>query len=381
VNRFPTRWSLSLLLWCSLIVPTIVWAQPAGPSLHNVFVRASRVALLPFVNWAEAPGITTEVMVRVRAELIARSVDLADSAQVAAVLRKHRIRNTAELTVEQIQKLSSELDVSYLLVGTIDYVARGDSTFEIALSARLLYLPTIEIVWSSCASAHSDDTRWPLAIGRTTKTAVLMQRAVARLFHAFRYAPAARIPHVTALALDERSARTVLPCRTMLVLPFANETTTKAAGFMVANLFVSELLHEGYTIVEPGRVKDLFLSTGNLPNGEIPLDLLTKCRADLAVDFVLTGSVYRCAVSPAPDGMDDPSLAVDVRIIDTRDGVIRWAKSRERAGSDALSLFGFGTAPGMGSLSRSVVRRLTQAIPHLSRPAAPQTIESSSDAR
>jgi TolB-like protein len=380
MNRVLTRWSFVLLLCCGIAVPA-AWAQPTGQSLHDVFVRASRVALLPFVNWAEVPGVTADVMGHVRAELAARNVELADSAQVAAVLRKHRIRNTAELTVEQIQKLSGELDVGYLLIGTIDYVARGENTFEIVVSARLLYLPTIQIVWSSSASAHSDDSRGPLAIGHTADTPTLIHKAAARLFRSFRYAPATRVPRVTALTFDERDGPAVLPCRTVLVLPFANETTTKAAGFMVANLFVSELLREGYNVVEPGRVKDLFLSTGNLPNGEMTMDLLTKCRTDLDVDFILTGSVHRCTTSPTADDFEDPSLAVDVHLVNTRDGLVCWAKSRERAGSDALSLFGFGVNPSMGALSRSVVHHLTQAIPHVSQLAAPLNFESTSDVR
>jgi hypothetical protein len=355
---------LTAALAAILLIPTCgAWAQPA---LYYVFVQSSRVALLPFSNPAEVPLAMPEIMHGVRAELLRKSVELADSGQVADVLRRHRIRNTSELTVAQVQTLSKELNVSYLLVGSLEAYGASDKATEIALSARLLAVPTVTIEWSSSASAHSNDRVLPFDLGHTNNAKRLVRRAVTDLFHSFRYGRAQTTRHVESVKVTEGGQTQAMPCRRVAVLAFANETSVHGASQAVTNQLVTALYQQGFEVVDPGRVREVMLGVNDLTQGEMSQETLHHWRDELGADFVLTGTVSEYESQRMGNGIDDPSLSVESRRVDTQTGQVTWAKALARHGSDSGSLFGLGSVHSLAALSRRMARACVAAIPRIS---------------
>ncbi len=357
------RFIISLGLIVFLFTPDTAQSQATGPSLYYVFVRSSRVALLPFVNYTESVNVGDSLMPRLRRELIGRSVELADSADIETVLRKYRIRNTVEPSIQQIQLLSDELEVSYILVGSIDYVRTDAEAIEVALAARLIYVPTVEIVWSGTASAHSDDRRLPFELGKTLDTNRLIARASMRLLQSFNYTPPSRTRRIDSIQVYLHRQEIAKPCRSILILPFSNESHAAAAGYAVQNQFVAQLMSDGYSLIEPARAQQILYET-RCGAGEISVEAVNVMRRELGADFILTGTVETYSGAFVPDWGDDPEVSMQVRLIDAAEGTIAWSQTASRRGSQGLVMFGYGATHGLNDLSRQLVRSLVHAIPH-----------------
>lgn len=331
--------------------------------LFEVFVKEPRLAVLPFRNLSDFPEVTPEIMAQIRAELNGLSIELADSTVTADILRKYRIRNTDELTARQVQLLSEELVVGYLLVGTIDRYWQSETSAEVALSARLLYAPTVSIEWSSSATAHTDDHITPLGIGRIQHAEHLTRRALNRLFTDFRKHRSQRKQSVLSIQTRSKQSSDTLLCRKLLLLTFANDTKTKFAGHIVSNQVLSALYRFGFEVVDPGRVREVMLAKREFLRGEISSELLDEFKSELGADFVLTGTVSSYKTSLSPQNLDEPSVAFETRLVDTRNGGIVWAETFSREGKDSAWLFHLGSVHGLGALSNRMAQNLAKAIP------------------
>ena len=329
-----------------------------------------RVALLPFSNLSENPHATTVVMTFVRHDLAARSIDLADSATVAEILRKHRVRNTTELSAESVDTVAAETSVRYLLLGSIDRYTETDSTGEVALSARLLDVATSTIVWAETAVEYGDPRVDVLGLG-AHHALTLARRASEHVLKNFRFEAPSHAKVVQAIRVRGDS-EPVRPCRRIMVVTFGNESDTHFAGNIVADEALVLLLRRGFSPVDPGRVREMMLRSGDLMQGEISRELLIKCGRDLGADFVLTGTVSRFE-SQHGQSFEEPAAAFEARLIDTKKGEVVWAKTYSREGKDSSWIFGVGYVHGLADLSQRMCRRFVRDLPVITgRGTSPQ---------
>ena len=126
----------------------------------------------------------------------------------------------------------------------------------------------------------------------------------------------------------------VRACRRIAVVIMGNESATRFAGHIVTNQLLAALHRAGFTIVDPGRVRELMLDARELTQGEMSAALLARCRDELGADFLLTGSVSDYSSSRLA-GFDAPSAAFEARLIDTARGDLIWARSYAREGKDS----------------------------------------------
>ena len=330
--------------------------------IFEVLVKGPRLAVLPFMNLADAPEATPEIMEQVRTELQGLSIELADPDVTASILRKYRIRNTAELTARQMQLLSEELVVGYLLVGSIDRYWQSETSAEVALSARLLYVPSVSIEWSASATVHTDDVITPLEIGRVEQAENLTRRAVVKLLTEFRKHRFKRKQPVHSIRTRNKKPPSSQPCRRILTLTFANDTETRFAGHIVSNQVLSALYRFGFETVDPGRVREVMLAKREFLRGEISSALLSEFKGELGADFILTGTVSRYTTSSSHN-LDDPSVAFEARLVDVQQGEVVWAGTFAREGKDSAWLFDLGHVHGLASLSNLMARKLAKSIP------------------
>jgi len=326
----------------------------------SALMKLSNVAILPFANLAETPDATVPVMMRVRSELTRKTVALADSNSVAGALRKYRVRNTSELDLAETQSVALESSSRYLLTGSIDRYATGDSTAEVALSARLLDVGAGTIVWANSVALHKDPRVNFLGLG-SHRVDWLAKDAVHELFESFRLQFPLRMKMVQAIRQKGKTPPE-LPCRKVLLVTFGNESDTHFAGNILANELLSAMLRRGFTLVDPGRVRETMLDSRELMQGEISTDLLKKCRDELGADFVLTGTVSRFE-SVRDASFDDPAVAFEARLVDTQRGDLVWAKTYTRDGRDAAWMFDIGFVHGLAVLSEHLSRHVADDLP------------------
>jgi len=345
-----------------IVVICLVWSAADGlcdADLSTV-ARSSRVAVLPFADLAEATDAVPRVMARVRSELTGKAVELADSNVIEDALRKHRIRDTAELDLAESQAVALESSSRYLLMGSIDRCDEGDSSAEVAFSARLLDVSSACIVWANSVAIERDPRTNFLGLG-SHRMDGLVKDAVRKLFRDFRTDPPPRMNVVQALKLDGR-ATPEIPCRRIMLVTFGNESETHFAGNIIANELLSALTKRGFVVIDPGRVREMMLTAKELMQGEISPDLLKKCGAELGADLLLTGTVSRF-VSVRGQLYDEPAVSFEARLLDVKRGEPVWAKSYSREGKNSSWIFSWGYVHGLTQLSERMSRRLADDLP------------------
>ncbi|HEY3296457.1 MAG TPA: GNA1162 family protein [bacterium] len=318
------------------------------------------VAILPPANLAEAADAAPRMVARMRQVLQQKKVELADSAVVAEVLRKHRVRNAAELELAEAQLVAAESPVRYLLLSSLDRYSETDSSAEVALSARLLDVPTATVVWANTVALHRDPRTNFLGIG-SHRAEGLADAAVKDLLKPFRLTQNSKRKQVQALK-PRSKGQPETPCRRVALVTFGNETETHFAGNILVNELLAAMLKRGFTMVDPGRVREVMLNSQELMQGEISSSLLKKCREDLGADFVLTGTVSHFEAIRGQT-FDEPIVAFEARLIDTQRSEPVWAKSYSRDGKDSAWMFNLGYVHGLTVLSERMSRRLASDLP------------------
>ena len=335
----------------------------AQPDSIDVAARSPRVALLPFANYAETPVTLPEVMALVRTELLRNDVELVTADAISETLRKYRIRNTNELGVAQIQQVTDDLSAAFLLIGSVDRYVESVQGTEIALTARLLAVPAMSIEWTATSAVHTADGFKPLEIGTIRSPKRVMRRAVRKLLDDFRFERSPRTDHVQEVRLREHDVTHTLPCQQLLVIPFGNETSIHHAGNAVTQRVVAALFREGFSVIEPGRVRESMLANGDVTPGRATADLLKLCGDETGAELVLTGTVSEFEGATSMGFERVPSVAVEARLIDSRDGTVVWARTLRCDGTAGAQLFGTGTVHGLGSVTDQLAARLAKSIP------------------
>ena len=311
----------------------------------------------------DIPEVTPDIMEIIRTELTRKSIELADPVAVSQVLRKYRVRNTSELSVHQVQILSKELVVGYLVVGSIDRYLQTETSAEVALSARILSAPSIHIEWSASVALHTDEAFAPLGIGRIPQVERLTHRAVMKLLKDVRLQMSPKRRQVYQIRIRNKSHQETPPCQRLLLLPFGNETPTRFAGRIVTQQMLSALHRAGFEIIEPGRVREEMLSKHDYMRGETSVELRSGFLEDLGADFILTGTVSRFVTVRTPQMLDEPSAAFEVRLVDVRKGEIVWAEILECEGEKSPWPFKLGYIHGLGTLSNRMVKKIVRKLP------------------
>ena len=346
-------------LTCVVIVVLPVAAQPDS----SAGVASTRVAILPFVNYAEDPAALPVVMNLVRAELSRRSAELVTADAVAEVLRDYRIRNTNELSIEQLSKISVDLAAGYVLVGSLDRFVESDAGAEVALTARLISVPSMSVEWMATSATHTDDGIRPLGLGTAQTASHIARHSVKDLFKSFRYERDQDVRLIQAVRLQEGKSAFSVPCHTILVLPFSNESDVHFAGNIISQRILSTLFREGFTFVDPGTVREAMLHEGDLTPGKATDSLLAIFRERTGADLVLTGTVSQLDVGTQVSLDIVPGAAVEARLIDARSGEVVWAKTFSSSGNDGALFFGTGTMHGAAAVMDHLASRLVNSIP------------------
>lgn len=364
----PRRLALALALCGLLLTGAVAWSQP---DLYHVLVRSSRVAVLPPANLSGDADASLPVLQALRAEMQRQGAEVAADDDLRVVLRDYRIRNTAEVSLENVRTIADALSVRYFLLGSIDRYSAADSAAEFAVSARILDAVSGTVVWANSVQRHRDPRARIFGLGRTAQPADLITGGVRKLLHGVRYSADPQQLRVTALQLAGKT-QAATPCRTLAVVTLGNETQTRFAGHVLANQLTAALLHRGFDVVDPGRVRALMLDTGQLVQGEAPRELLNEIAADLGADYVLTGTVSRFQ-SLRSQNLDNPEVSLEVRLIDLTKGTVVWAASYDREGDDSALVFGIGHVHGLTQMSARLARRIALDLPAVrTRSTSPQ---------
>ncbi len=304
--------------------------QPQG----EIPVERPPFAIMPFENLTEVPGVENEVMALVRAELQARGISILPDSRMVEFMRRHRVRYRGFMPGGLLGKLKEELQVDYLLVGTVvEYDAGNIPTF--GLHTRVLDTATGRILWANYNSHNGADFESVLGLGIITSMQKLQEVVIGELLSDFSLKPGAPGGKVVA------------------VIPFKNITERFWAGRAVTYMLITELWRqEGVEPIDVGDVKDTLVRLNIRHRSQLSYPEIDSLKEALGIEQVLIGTLEEYSRATLP------RVLLSARLIDVRTRSVLSQIDQELDGDDEIKVFDFGRL-------RSVDRVAYRAVSHL----------------
>jgi hypothetical protein len=113
--------------------------------------------------------------------------------------------------------------------------------------------------------------------------------------------------------------------------------------------------------VEPGEV-DAAMADARLRSSlAVTGEQVGKIAQRTGARWIVAGTILECGTVHTPDG-DVPSLSLSLRLLDGKNGRVRWTQMRARSGEDRESVFGWGRVTNLDRLAQDMAQELVSAI-------------------
>lgn len=304
-----------------------------------------RIVIFPFENFSEDKDALTHVMPLIKEEIKKKKLILVDEDEVDKFLLKERIRSTAYISRETAKKLSNELKVNVVLLGSINTFSNV-GTPHIGLSARLVRCSDNSIIWADHEAATGEDFITVLGMGRIESMEKLARKVINKLFDSFNLTP--RYKEI------ESSYK-------IAVMPFYNKTKIRDIGMVITYMFITELFkNERFIPLEFGDVRQLIVDLRIKEKGEISLKN-TKSISDLSgVDGIIVGTIdtYREGLSET----SPPEVSISARLLDARTNKILWSDFDTYKGDDDIIVLDWRRIRSVENVAYKVVTRLIEKM-------------------
>jgi hypothetical protein len=305
--------------------------------------------LLPVQNPSGEAEVAATVEGSMVEELAGRARVL-DAERLRTFLRHLRIRNLADASPRQMERLATELGVDWFFSPVLHEAIDG-MTPRVTLSASLYTAGELELTWSGfLARSGLEKLPW-LGRGRVEDLTALTTSVTREL------ARSLLIPATTDPGPSSRT--TGLPGR-LVVLPF-NAVTDRAAANAADT--VTQAAFAGYhrrrtRLVFPGLVEEVQREVGRIWRGELDDTLRQALRQRAGATWVFTGTVE--IFEPGTGDQPEPRVALSARLIDVDSDDIAWIGGRDRSGWDRQRLFGAGRIYSSGDLLQEIMESLIE---------------------
>lgn len=293
-------------------------------------VNGPTIVLLSLTNYTTSPDAIGLFEPILRAQLGTLGMRVPEGDAVRQVLREHRIRAVGEVPTTGAAALHAELGADYALTGSYDVFIPDGVAPEAALSLRLIDLSTLTVVWARSVGATGRDFESVFGLGQIVATDDLAARLVATATDGLRK------------VLDPSTGATAPRGERVAVIQFDDIVLDAPGSGIVTAQTITQLVRRGYTVVEPGVVRELFFDFQRFPRGGIDYELLAALHDSLGVALVVTGAVDQFHTGVPSVEQSYPSIAINGRVIDTETGRIMWIAQVSGDGDHELVL-------GMGS--------------------------------
>jgi TolB-like protein len=267
------------------------------------------IAFFPLLNYSGQIEAFDAVTPAIERLLTDNEFNVVSTPDLRALLRRHRIRAVGSIDRESAALIASELNVQYLLLGSIDhYVDRDDP--ELIISLRLVESKSMHIRWARTLAAIGSGYGKVLKLGAIASMPELIERLVGDA--------------LSKLSVEIYEAATALRPNSKIVLlvPFDDLKPDSFGGAIVTAQLLTHLVNRQIRVIEPGVGQLLFRDFGRAPRGEIDLEMLRILSDSLAVDLVLTGTVDSLSLGQTELPGAVSELTLGARLIDARSGKI-----------------------------------------------------------
>ncbi|MDF1545819.1 MAG: hypothetical protein P1R58_12060 [bacterium] len=305
-----------------------------------------KVAVLPLENLTDSDVKYQYVVEQMQLALEGSGIDFVSTKQIRPFLREHRIRSRGSLSIRDARLLRDELAVDYMLVGSIDLIRDMDIP-EFSLSLRLLSGDDVLIKSAVSVSASGHDYTRLFDVGTVEDIDKLVELV------------AANAVKQLLESLQKQAARSnVSGGGRWAVIPLDNTSRNRRAGMIVANWLVSDLVNNGYQVVEPGAIQQLFQKNGGPAVGGIDLRRSRLLYDSLGILYILTGEVDLFKPASGLLTSSTPELVFGTRVCDSQSGLVVATFESDIDGDQFETVFGMGRYYAMGKLAPRALKKM-----------------------
>jgi hypothetical protein len=281
-------------------------------------------------------------------------------------MAKKRIRYTGGLDRETAKALKDDLGVDGVLIVSVELYFE-EFPPKIALISRLVTTgDKATISWIDGVGLAGDDSPGILSLGLIENPRVLTEKAVQSLVTSLgTYLSEGR--KGTTVGKGSRRYRPKIVFRsplleaerkyTIAIAPFFNSSERKNAGEIMVLHFVRQLKgFENFDIIEPGIIRQEFLSSRIIMEDGISLAQSDVVFAALDADLVLSGRVldYRDYKS----GWGMVKVDFSSQLIERKSRMVVWSSMSYNDGEEAVYVFDWGKI----NTAHGLTKRMIQAI-------------------
>ncbi|RMF93775.1 MAG: hypothetical protein D6736_01180 [Nitrospinota bacterium] len=333
---------------------------------------ATTIALLPFENVSGNLQSLRIIMPLIAQHLQAKGYHVMQQDVLEPFLFRYRIRNTGMLSRRHLHALRQEWGVEQVMVGTVDLFFASSENPQWGLSARVLSTASGNILWAASSGLSGDDFTTILGLGTIHSGERLGQEVVKALLHSLPRAgepfpSPRRRPSGGGLFGFKAGYRSPLldthPPRRVALLPLENASQRKGAGRILTDIFTTALFQQGrYQVIEPGEVQEALLSLKAMPYGGIDFKTLAGLQRRIGVDAVLLGTVYTYNEGLQKGATSSPEVALDMRMLQAKDGRILWFATHTRKGEDFQRILDWGKIRSIVPLALKMAQEMLETL-------------------
>jgi len=312
------------------------------------------IGIIPFANYTGTNDAKNVMIPIIESSIIKQHANTITSAEIRNTLRSYRIRAAGSIGSEDAQILKENLGVTHLLLGSLNFY--DTTNIEAGLSARIVSVDNLEIIWCSSNSATGSDFEILLGLGKVDKIGTLVQKIADECFSKLS----------EKLSNNESEKKNNKASVKWAIIPFDNYSPNRNAGPVVDNILLTELHRRGIEILEPGIVLDIFRKNNRLPRGQVDLEVINDLHEKNDVDLILTGAIEKFRQRSSRSRGSTPIFEYDARIINARTGMVLTTGAVAGKGKDYESIFKMGAINSLGDLikkmSWSLINKLNKQI-------------------
>ncbi len=333
----------------AILAPALGRATAADGGVPPDVSVPAEIAIVPFANHAGTSDALTVVMADLRRELTRTGIAFLSDEALRPILRRHRIRSLGRIGPTGARLLADETGVSRLLLGSVD-VFEGGANPDVAISLRVLDPETGLLAWAASTAATGEDFAGAFGAGRIDDVEAVAERVVSRAVDGLRDALRTQLrngPKTNAL---------------VGVIAFDDASEHPAGAGLFAGPLTSALVSAGLTVLEPGYLSEILLSGRHSARGAVDYPGLASVHGDLALAYVVTGTVERCEPARGEPTLSVPELEVGARLIDAETGKVVSAFHDSRDGGDSDKILQLGRCHSLGGLAAASAAEIVRGI-------------------
>jgi TolB-like protein len=329
-----------------------------------------RIAVYPLENLSGNPVPLSSIRQMFINELGQLNLDVVGEESFRRFMAKHRVRYTGGLDRTTAKALKDELGADGVFIVSIELFFE-EFPPKIALISRLVATgDKATISWIDGVGLAGDDSPGILDLGMIEDPKVLSEKAVRLLVKSLasflsegkertdigkvarRYQP--KILFRSPLLESDRKY-------TIAIIPFFNRSERRNAGEIMVLHFVKQLKRfENFDVIEPGIIRQEFLSLRIIMEDGISLPQAESVFAALDADLVLSGKVmdYRDYKSFWGKAKVDFSS----QLIDRRSQMVVWSSMSYNDGEEGVYFFDWGKVNTAHGLTKRMIQSMGERI-------------------